>query len=156
MRLAILLTTALAACGTTDPGTGDDTPVNCDEITGTDQFVVGLEKVGNANMLDYKMISGDPAPPARNDNTWVIQLNQMQGTTVGAAVAGASIVVTPFMPAHQHGAGKSVLITPMPTDGQYKLSPINLWMPGVWETTIEVVSSPMGTDKVVFKFCIPS
>lgn len=155
MRLAILLTTVLAACGTNTPA-DDDAPVNCDEITGTDQFVVGLEKIGMTNMLDYKMISGDPAPPARNDNTWVIQLNQMQGSTPGPAVTGATVIVTPFMPAHQHGAGKSVLVTPMPTEGQYKLSPINLWMPGVWETTIEVVSSPLGTDKVVFKFCIPS
>ena len=39
--------------------------------------------------------------------------------------------------------------------GQYELAPVNLWMPGLWETTISA-SSATGTDSVVFRFCIPS
>lgn len=144
----------LVACGESGSGgvDADDAPVNCAEVTGVDTFTVGLDKTGDGNVLDFKIMQATPAPPARNDNAWVVQLNAISG---GAPVDGATISVTPFMPAHQHGAGKTVKIMPMPTAGQYNLSPINLWMPGVWETTIDVTSAA-GSDKVVFKFCIPS
>jgi hypothetical protein len=144
---------ALAACGGGSGGNPADAEENidCSMITGTDQFTIGLSKTGDNGQLTFSIVSGDPAPPTRGDNTWVVQVD-----TQGAAapVTGASIDVTPFMPAHQHGAGKSVQVTPMPTAGQYQLSPVNLWMPGVWETTVHVATP--SDDKVVFRFCIPS
>ena len=100
-------------------------------------------------------MSANPAPPARDDNTWVLQLSSMSGGTVGAPVSGATVTVTPFMPDHQHGSGKTVVVEPMTEAGQYELAPVNLWMPGLWETTISA-SSATGTDSVVFRFCIPS
>jgi len=143
-----------AACGGTD-NMGDDTQVNCATETRDDDFVVGLEKVGEAQAIDVKLMSADPAPPARDDNTWVIQLNAMSGGAVGAPMTGATINVVPFMPDHQHGTPIGVDVMAMPDAGQYKLSPINMWMPGLWETTINV-SSGTTTDKVVYRFCIPS
>jgi hypothetical protein len=144
------------ACTGSDDGAGDagDPAVNCAELQ-ADEFVIGLERAGTAGTLDFTIMSGDPAPPIRGDNTWVVQVSAMSGGVVGAPVTGATLSVTPFMPAHQHGAGKTVIVEPMPDAGQYKLSPVNLWMPGVWETTIDA-SSASGTDKVVFSFCIPS
>ncbi|MEJ7603693.1 MAG: FixH family protein, partial [Kofleriaceae bacterium] len=84
-------------------------------------------------------------------NTWVLQIN----ATGGSPVTGAAMTVTPFMPDHQHGSGKTVVVEPMSEPGQYQLAPVNMWMPGLWETTISA-SSASGTDQVVFKFCIPS
>ncbi len=157
MRL-ILATLGFAclttACMSNDDPPGDDAPVNCADLV-ADEFVVGLERAGDTAALDFTIESGNPAPPIRGDNTWVIQVNSMTGGVVGAPVDGAELAVTPFMPVHQHGAGKTVQITPGPAAGQYTLSPINLWMPGVWETTIQV-TSPSGNDQVLFKFCIPS
>ncbi len=129
----------------------DDTeePVNCATET-ADQYTVGLEKMGA--VLDVKMMSALPAPPARGDNEWIIHIETLSGA---APVTGATIDVTPFMPKHQHGTPVDVQIQAMPSAGEYKLSPVNLWMPGVWETTIEM-SSSSGTDSVVYKFCIPS
>jgi hypothetical protein len=150
--VATLLVTAACGGGSTTP---DAEVVNCATETRADTFVVGLEKAGDAGMLDYKLISADPAPPARNDNSWVIQINAMSGGVVGAPVTGATIGVTPFMPDHQHGAGKAVIVTPLTDAGQYQLSPINMWMPGLWETTIDAQSAS-GNDTVVFRFCIPS
>ena len=146
---------ALAACGTSSPSDPNQM-VDCSKVTGADTFVVGLEKMGEAGLLDYKLMSADPAPPARDDNTWVVQINSMASGVVGAPLDGASLTVTPYMPAHQHGTPKEVIVTPVAgMAGQYTLSPVNMWMPGVWQTTIEATSGST-TDSAVYTFCIPN
>ncbi len=152
MRSAILLV-ALVGCGTTSMSGDDQTPVDCSTIMGVDTFTVGLEKLGASGNYDFKLMSAMPSPPARGDNVWVLQVNAMTSGAVGAPVTGASLTVTPYMPAHQHGAGLDVNVTDMATPGQYQLEPVNLWMPGVWVTTIQVTSQP--TDSAVYRFCIP-
>jgi len=155
MRTILASTLLLAACGGGGSTTPDAEVINCATETRADTFVVGLEKAGDAGALDFKLISADPAPPARNDNTWVVQVNAMASGVVGAPVDGATLSVTPFMPDHQHGAGKTVIVAPATAPGQYTLTPINMWMPGLWETTIDAASAS-GNDSVVFRFCIPS
>lgn len=148
--LVLGLISILGACA--DDGHGDDTSYNCAAETGDDEFVVGLAKVGVSDRLEFKLMSSDPAPPSRGDNTWVLQLSTMAAPVT--PVTGASMTVTPFMPAHKHGSGETVIITPLTEAGQYKLEPVNMWMPGVWETTIQV--SGAAGDRVVFRFCLPS
>ena len=138
----------LAACGGDD---GTEDMVDCSKVTGADTFVVGLEKMGTT--MDFKLMSVTPSPPARGDNAWVLQINSMASGVVGAPIDGAMLQVTPFMPAHQHGSPIQVMITPGTTAGEYNLSPVNLWMPGVWETTIRATSST-SSDSAVYKFCI--
>jgi len=99
-------------------------------------------------------MSADPAPPARGFNTWVVQVSSMNAGVVGAPVDGATLKVTPYMPAHMHGSGVAVEITPMSDPGQYQLKPVNLWMQGVWETTVRATVDT-SSDVTVFKFCIP-
>ena len=156
MRHWMILCLGLAACGTNAPadddGSGD---VDCSAIQGTDTFTVGLEHQGANGNIDFKMMSADPAPPSRGDNTWVVQLNTMSSGVVGNPMDGATLHVTPFMPSHQHGTPVEVEIAPAGQPGQYTLSPVNLWMPGVWETTIDVTSGST-TDHAVYRFCIPS
>jgi hypothetical protein len=150
--LTTALILSLAACGGgMDADDDGEEEINCAEVTDDDDFVVGLNKIGESNVLQFTIMSGDPAPPIRGDNSWVVEVKAVGG----AAIEGASINVTPFMPAHGHGAGKTVEVEAMPAAGQYQLAPVNLWMPGVWETTVDVTSAG-GNDQVVFKFCIPS
>lgn len=155
MRTLTLLVAAVVpfagAClgGGSSSGDDIDDPVNC-AVETADQYTVGLEKMGAT--FDVKLMSALPAPPTRGDNEWIIHIDTVAGA---APVTGATIAVTPFMPKHQHGTPVDVLIQAMPTAGDYKLSPVNMWMPGVWETTIEM-SAPSGADSVVYKFCIPS
>lgn len=137
------------ACADDSQSGDDDEFVDCAKET-ADQFVVDLEKKGT--VLDVKLTSALPAPPTRGDNEWIIHINTIAGA---APVTGATIQVTPFMPKHQHGTPIDVKVEAQPGAGDYKLSPVNLWMPGVWETTIEM-NSASGTDQVVYKFCIPS
>lgn len=145
MRAAYLLV-LLAACGADD---GDDTmDIDCTKVTGADTFVVGLEKMGGGGTLNFKLLSATPAPPARGDNTWIVQI-----TNAGAPLEAAQLKVTPFMPSHQHGSPIQALAAAMPDAGQYKIEPVNLWMPGVWETTIRATAGAT-TDSAVYKFCI--
>lgn len=153
MRFA-MIAVGLAACGTDDPPF-DDESVNCAEETRDDEFAVGIAKVGDGAAINFTLMTANPAPPIRGDNTWVVELKQMNGGVAGNPIDGADMQVTPFMPDHGHPSAKTVRFEPTGTMGQYELTPINFWMPGLWETTIDV-SSPSGDDTVVFRFCIPS
>jgi hypothetical protein len=150
--IATVLFASLAACGGTMSG-DDSAPYNCAAETRADTFTVGLPKTGQGGMLEFKLMTADPAPPARGDNTWNIQINAMTSGVVGNGVAGGSLSVTPFMPDHAHGSPIQVVVTDK-GGGAYELSPVNLWMPGLWQTTIEATSAS-GTDVAVFAFCIP-
>ena len=150
IALAVFAAVLPLAGACADDGHGDDEePVNCAKET-ADEFVVGLQKTGT--VLDVRMMQATPSPPNRGNNEWIIQVKTVSGA---APVTGATIEVTPFMPKHQHGTPVDVIVEPTSSAGEYKLKDVNLWMPGVWETTIEMTSSS-GTDQVVYRFCIPS
>jgi hypothetical protein len=121
----------------------------CEAETRKDTLVAGLHKHGAANVLDFTLTSITPSPPARGDNTWVVQLT----ATSGSPVADATVTMTPFMPDHGHGTPIKVNAVALPIAGQYQLSPINVWMPGYWEATIHA-SQGSTNDSAVFKFCI--
>jgi hypothetical protein len=115
-------------------------------------FHADLEKMGASGMIDFVLHSSDPAPPAKGNNVWIVQLNGMSGGVVGSPMTGATINVRTFMPDHNHmGVGATV------TDqggGMYKLSPVDTFMPGYWEITLTATGTDSTTDKAVYKFCI--
>lgn len=154
MRLIVLSSgiTLVAACHGGDALPDADEGLACVTSRRGQDYAVGLEPAVPGRMLDVKLMSATPAPPGFNDNTWIIQINAMSGGVVGTPATGASITVTPFMPDHQHGTLK-VNVEAMPDAGQYKLAPITMWMPGLWETTIDVQAGAVH-DTVVYKFCI--
>jgi hypothetical protein len=149
MRAVLVAMLSLAGACASDPVDVDE-PVNCAKQT-ADEFTVGLERLGTVH--DVKLMSVLPAPPASGDNEFIIHIDSVAGA---APVTGAAIVATPFMSKPQaHGTPVKVKIEALPSAGDYKLSPVNMWMPGVWETTIEM-TSPAGSDSVAYRFCIPS
>jgi hypothetical protein len=151
--LALSAITLVAACGGGGAPSDADEGLACVASGRGETYVVGLEHPGVVGALDFKLMSAVPAPPGFNDNTWIIQINAMSAGIVGAPATDASLTVTPFMPDHQHGTAIRAKVEPMPEAGQYKLTPINMWMPGLWEITIK---AQVGTvsDTVVYKFCI--
>ena len=153
MRRGLLLLACLAACANNNDSGDEDAPVDCSTQV-ADTFTVGLEHPGTAGLLDFHLMSADPAPPARGNNTWVVQINDLAAGSDGAPVTGAQLVVTPYMPAHGHGTPVTVEITEDATPGEYTLSPVNLWMPGVWQTTIQVAAGAT-MDKTIYTFCLP-
>lgn len=146
-------TTAWLVVATACGGMSDhDDVVDCSTVSGTDTFVVGLEHPGVAGKFRFSLMSIDPAPAARGDNTWVVAVNRVSGGVGADPVEGATISVTPYMPAHMHSTPITAQVTAL-AGGQYELRPVNLWMPGVWETTIQATSGGE-SDRAVYTFCI--
>ena len=144
---------SLAACSTS-ASVPEDAPPTCSSDPGVDTYLAGLEKVGVNGMLDFQLVSADPAPPMRDDNTWIVQIDSISDGVVGGPAIGLTLVVSPFMPSHQHGSPIEVIVTPSTSvAGQYTLSPINLWLPGVWQTTIAATEGAV-SDRAVYTFCI--
>ena len=156
MRRPVIISlaiTAAAACGSGNAPPDADEALACMTAGRGDTYVVGLEHPGQAGLLDFKLLTATPSPPMRNFNTWTIQINAMSSGVVGAPATGASLIVTPFMPDHQHGAGAYTPQIKELTDGKYEVSQINTWMPGYWEITLDVQAGAVH-DTVVYKFCI--
>lgn len=159
MRSFVVVSAALVplftACfgGGSDNGDDDgDLTYNCEQETSDDEFLIGMSKTGENGLLSFKLVDFTPAPPARLLNAWTLEVATIAGV---APVENATLDVYPFMPAHGHGAGREVVISPMADAGQYALEEINLHMPGIWEVTITAESNA-GTDSVVFRPCIPN
>ena len=123
----------------------------CANNTRADVFATGLTKRGADGRYQFKLLAATPAPPARGDNAWVLEIDAVNGTSV----TGAAVTATPFMPDHGHGTPMQVRVTPLSAPGQYQLAPLNLWMPGYWETSVAATSGGVG-DSAIFKFCIPN
>ncbi len=144
----------LGACGGGDDSASIDAGYNCTIEQRDEEFLAGMEKVG-AKGMTIRLVSSNPAPPARGDNLWVLEVEDGAG-----AVDDGAVQITTFMPDHQHNGVVDEPATPDPAvDGRYSFDRVNMWMPGVWEITIE--ATPAGgtaadTDFVVFRFCIPS
>lgn len=152
-QLAILIGLALAPLVTTgcDDGHGmhNDMEVNCDLETRAQTYVAGLAGAGSTD-VQIMLMEAIPGPPRKDDNTWRIQVMD----SADAPLTGLNITVTPWMPDHGHGTSVTAEVTELLEAGEYELSPVNLRMPGLWETTIEVDDGAELQDAVVFSFCI--
>jgi hypothetical protein len=151
MRLGMIaFAGSLAACTSSAPP--NENPEDCSSDPRVEQYYSGLDHKGDAGNLDFVLVESNPAPPARNSNTWTLQINSMSSGVVGSPVENVQLAITPYMPDHGHGSPYPVSVTAMPTAGQYQLDPVFFSMPGYWETTIQATSP--ATDSTVFKFCI--
>lgn len=145
MRWAAFLLLLAACAEEPDPYA----PVDCAKVTNADTFVVGLEKKGQDEVLTFKLMAVDPAPPARYENTWTLAVDGASGP-----ILGADIQVIPYMPKHDHVSAIHAVATQEPSSSWYKLEHVNFSMPGVWETTIRATSGAT-TDSAMFRFCLP-
>lgn len=131
-----------------DPHGGADAGVDCTTETRDDDWGIGLTKQGTA--ITGEIMAADPAIPAKGDNTWTVALSDGTGP-----MAAAAFEVIPFMPDHGHGTPVTAEITESATTpGEYEVSKINLWMPGLWEVNLYFPTESAQTDRVVFKVCI--
>ena len=148
---ALLLSAlALAGCGTNDddqaPATGDDS----EECTGDfDTFEPGMSKRALPGNITVQLTEAVPSPPVvRSDNIWWLKLSDADG----AAILGAQLVASPYMPKHQHGSAE--VVVDEQSEGEYQLSPIELIMPGVWEIPLSITPIAEEDSETTFRFCI--
>lgn len=145
-RAALLL--GLLGCGVQRGDHSTDTAES--ECSGHfDTFHAGVSKLAQPGDVTVELARSDPDPPAvRRANTWWLHLSDAEG----APLPGARLSVTPHMPEHQHGSAQ-VVVTELEA-GEYKLSPIELVMPGVWEIPVSVTPPEGQTGEASFRLCI--
>ena len=153
--LPLVAALALAACDSgsdenddADESNDEGPAQDCSTETRDDTYMLGLTKAGE--QVQVKFIDAVPAPPARFENTWTIELLDM----ADAPMPDMPMAVTPFMPEHQHGSTVVTDVEPGDAPGQYVLDPVHLQMEGLWDVTIDVTLPDITTDSVTFTFCI--
>ena len=127
----------------------DDGPTDpCANETRDDTYMLGLTKTGE--VVKVRFVDAVPAPPARFDNTWTVEVLDMNDMPM----ADATIEVDPQMPDHNHGSTVVAHVEPGDAPGQFVLDPVNMHMPGLWEVTLDITLADSTTDSVMFAFCI--
>jgi hypothetical protein len=152
-----LIAISLAAWGCEDAASDDEdssdhdhhADAGCASEERDDVYMLGMEKSGTA--LTVRFVDAMPAPPARYDNTWTIEV--LDGAS-GAPVDDATLEVEPFMPDHNHGTGIAVAVTELDAPGQLELDPVNMYMPGLWEVRLHFTLADQTRDDITFSFCI--
>ena len=89
-----------------------------------------------------------PSLPERGENTWVIAIEDM---LTDESAVDCTLLVTPFMPEHNHGAPMAPIVTEL-SDGEYEINQIVFSMPGLWEMRFEVSCGSEETDHLVYAF----
>lgn len=120
----------------------------CEVETRDDPFAIGLSKSGA--LVRATFVSSDPAPPIKGDNTWVLDFTNLDG----APLADLTLVAIPMMPDHNHGTPINAIVTALDEPGRYQITPVNLFMTGYWETTINVTLAGGEQDSLMFGFCV--
>jgi len=109
-----------------------------------DEYSAGLTKDSEAGHFSVELTS-EPGPPVKGVNTWTLMV-----LGHGSAAEGAEVEVTPYMTEHGHGSNSEAVVTDDGA-GQYTVTPVDLHMAGVWDTTIAITHGGM-SDEVHFVF----
>jgi MYXO-CTERM domain-containing protein len=139
---------ALAGCGTNADPTPK--PDEGEECTGDfDVFEPGMTQLAEPGEITVELTNAEPSPPVvRRDNVWWLTLTD----TDGNPISSATLLASPYMPKHQHGSAE-VVVEDL-GEGEYRLSPIELIMPGVWEIPLSVTPADGEASETSFRFCI--
>ncbi|MET0791168.1 MAG: FixH family protein [Polyangiaceae bacterium] len=135
-------------------GNSGDAPsgnVGCSQMSG-DAYLPGMQKLGDAGRYSFALLSSTPAPPALNDNTFILQVSDASGQAVPGELS-----VALDMPEHGHSSPTEPTIVLDPDTNQFTLDPMNLFMVGLWRLTFSFQPASGGAeqaDSAVFKFCI--
>jgi hypothetical protein len=118
-----------------------------------DAYTPGMKKQGDAGRYAFELLSSAPAPPALNDNTFVMQVTDADGNPVSGELS-----VALDMPEHGHPSPAQPEIVFDPASNAFTLDPMRLFMVGLWRLTFSFQpDSPTAaaeSDSAVFKFCI--
>lgn len=121
---------------------------DCSVDTRDDTYSLGLRHSGV--WATVELVDAMPAPPSRGDNTWVVRvLDEAE-----APQADVELTVDPFMPDHGHGSTIRCHVEPGDEPGTFVLAPVNMFMPGLWEITLDIALDGQPDDSVVFSFCV--
>ncbi len=149
LRSTLFLALALAAaCGGSQSSPADAGDViDCASDPRVATYAPNLSVNSASGGMKFVLVSSSPAPPAVGVDTWSLRVTD----TSGQPLSDLSLSAVPFMPDHQHGPS----VVPQVASkggGNYTVSNLDFFMPGVWMTTF---TSASPSDSAKFFFCIP-
>jgi hypothetical protein len=130
--------------------------VSCTSDPRVSAFALNLEKATQRGLFKVRIVSADPAPPAKGLNTWAVRVLQPSGAAVSAAeltLHREQDTPDPSMPDHGHGSLTNAAVERR-NNGDFGVEPLDLFMPGVWRVGFDVRAGQQ-RDTVFFFFCIP-
>ncbi len=142
---------AVALVGCSNGGDAATSSANDGTDCGSDfdPFEPGMSTKALPGKITVELTRADPSPPVvRGDNVWWLHLTDAAGNLL----SGAEIVASPYMPKHQHGSAE--VVVEERGEGEYRLSPVELSMPGVWEIPLSVTPGGGVASEAIFRFCI--
>jgi hypothetical protein len=148
-----------AGCGSSEDGEPDApvSTVSCSADPRLDTYSGELDKPGELGLLSFRFFELDPTPPAKGSNTFHVEVSNAAGD-----VMQGGLRVDLRMPDHGHGTSVEPVIVFDAALGAYTITPVFLFMPGVWRLEFEAldaaVEAPTGDatmlDSTVLHFCI--
>jgi hypothetical protein len=126
-----------------------DGEVSCTDDSRVDTYTANLVRPGARSVLSFDLVSSEPAPPARGRNTFELRVTDADG----ASVAG-ELGVELDMPDHGHGTSVVPVVTFDDAAGVYTITPLYLFMPGVWRIELELSVDGDALDRAEYFFCI--
>ena len=158
---SIAFMVSFASCGGEEEGRSVlSTSVSCLSDSRVDTYgnegTGDLEKPGERAVLSFRFFDLEPSPPAKGNNTFHVQLEKPNGDLVEGGLG-----VDLRMPDHGHGTSVEPVVTPDPALRTFTVTPLNLFMPGVWRLEFEAFDAAAGDsspadiiDRVALHFCI--
>ncbi len=143
LGLCSLVLCACASAGTTQAS------LDCTEDPSLADFSGQSWATSGAGTFKLRIAAASPNTPTKGDNSWTLELSDV----TGAPLSDVNLQVTPFMPQHGHGTGVKAIVTPSVEPGRFVVTPVNLWMPGLWEVRL-TVEHGAAVDHIVLNACI--
>ena len=145
---------ALSACSSNsaspgqDSGAGDSGAVVSCNDSREQTYTPNMQQAGASAVFTFVLVSSDPAPPANDTNTWVLQVLDASGQPVKDATFPSLKITMPTMthdttPAQVTNNG----------DGTYTFTPLYFFMAGLWQVAIAAQSGSQ-KDTTSFFFCV--
>ncbi|HWO07903.1 MAG TPA: FixH family protein [Polyangiaceae bacterium] len=132
--------------------------VSCTQDPRLDAYAGSLDKAGELGTLLFRFSDFNPTLPSRGNNTFHVQLLDAEGAPVGGAASPGAVTlgVDLLMPDHGHGTSVEPVVSFDAGTGRYTLTPLYLFMPGVWRVQLEAEPSGGGAtlDRVALHLCI--
>src|SRR5262249_46655377 len=97
----------------------------------------------------FTLVEGNPAPPAVGINTWTLRV----ADSSGQPLPNLALSVDLYMPDHGHRASVVAQATSN-GDGNYTVTPLYFFMPGVWRITFSTTPDAGSSGSGVFFFCV--
>jgi hypothetical protein len=146
---------AVAACSSGSNGAaadaGDEGLVTCDTDPLAMAYTSPMTVMGSQKVFQIVLVTSSPSPPATGNDTFTIRVLD----SAGNAVQNPTLGVTLYMPRHGHGSSTAGTTFTPNADGTYTVTPLTLFMGGLWQVTFTVTSGSQ-SDTAVFDFCVPS